>query len=391
MSFTKILSFCSIVLLISQSVTADTVIPSDRISTSLKVRADSSASSETVGRLYKGDSAQYLDSVPHWYHVRLSNGVEGYVHKSWSERLSSSQGSLQIHFIDVGQGDATLVQCPNGESILVDSGSSSGGNVDQVRDYIMEVLDQHERRINTLVITHPDSDHYNYIPDVTNGVHIDRLFSVGTNEDYRTSFSEWLDDYPDNRHTVYQSDYFDPIGTPNPNIDCGDAEVYILAAATESSFSRKNTMSIVLMIRYGNFEVLLTGDATKKTEESIISRYDNAWLDVDLLKVGHHGSLATSTTQQWADIVKPEVAVISAGYRSSHGHPRKEVLERLDDYTTDNAVPHMMSSATGVRGDYTWHDVDGYTESIYLTNTNGNVVITSDGNGYSVNTSFYEE
>lgn len=378
-------------LLFIQHTLADTVVPSDRITSSLKVRAEASASSDTVGRLYKGESAQYLDSVPHWYHISLSNGTKGYVHKSWSELLSSSQGRLQVHFIDVGQGDSTLVICPNDRSILVDSGSSAGGNVDLVRDYILEVLDQHERRINTLVITHPDSDHYNYIPDMTNGVHIDRLFSVGTNEDYRTSFSDWLDDYSDNRETVLQFDYFDTIGTPNPNIDCGDAEVYVLAAATESSFSRKNTMSIVLMIRYGDFEVLLTGDATKKTEESIISRYNNEWLDVDLLKVGHHGSLATSTTQQWADIVKPEVAVISAGYRSSHGHPRTEVLERLDDYTLDNAVPHRMSSATGVRGDYTWHDVDGYTERIYLTNTNGNVVVTSDGNGYSVNSSFYEE
>jgi len=145
------------------------------------------------------------------------------------------------------------------------------------------------------------------------------------------------------------------------------------------------------MIRYGSFEVLLTGDATKKTEEAIIGRYDNNWLDVDVLKIGHHGSLSTSTTIPWADIVKPEIAVVSAGHRSSHGHPRKEVLERLDDHTVDNAAPHLMSSATGTRGNYTWHNDSNYSESIYSTDTNGNVVVTSDGNGYSVKAAFHEE
>ncbi|MFC1626423.1 SH3 domain-containing protein [Pseudomonadota bacterium] len=392
MPFAKIISLlCITLFLTSQPTLAETVTPSDRVTTSLKVRAEPSTSSQEVGRLRLGESADLIESVPHWYHVKLSDDTEGYVYKSWSKLLTSSSQQLEVHFIDVGQGDSTLVICPNGKNILVDAGSSADGDVDKVKDYIVNELDKHERRINSLIITHPDTDHYNLIPDITANIHVDHIFSVGQVEDYRTSFQEWLNGKPDNIKTVLDSNYFDPAITPNPDIDCGAAEVYFLASAINSNFSRKNTMSIVTMIRYGSFEVLLTGDATKKTEEAIIGRYDNNWLDVDVLKIGHHGSLSTSTTQQWADIVKPELAVVSAGNKSSHGHPRKEVLERLDDHTVDNAAPHLMSSATGTRGNYTWHNDSSYSESIYSTDTNGNVVVTSDGGGYSAKTSFHEE
>ena len=145
------------------------------------------------------------------------------------------------------------------------------------------------------------------------------------------------------------------------------------------------------MIRHGNFEVILTGDATKKTEEKILSRYSPSWLNSDALKVGHHGSSTTSTTDGWARFIKPEVAVVSAGIRSQHGHPRKEVIKRLEPFTKNGDESHSISYSSGVRGSYVWEDIEGYVEQIYSTVNSGNVVIRSDGNGYTVDTVHHVE
>ena len=371
---------------------ADTVVPSDRVTNYVTVRGTASSQSPPVGRLNRGERAEYLGDAPHRYHLRLANGVEGYVSKSWTRRIASAPlatGNLEIHFIDVGQGDSTLVICPNGRSILVDAGSISGAAEDAIRDYILDELDTQERRVNTLVITHPDRDHYNLLVEVLRGVSVDHIYRVGDLEDYRQAFQEWLDGFPANRVTVLQTGAHDPQGQPNTRMDCGVAQVWILAAAVEASSSRKNAMSIVLMIRYGDFEVVLTGDATRATENVIIGRYPGAWLDVDVLKIGHHGSLATSTGVTWAGTVRPRSAVVSAAYDNGFGHPRREVIERLDDFTVD-AEPHMMRTATGSQPIYTFQNVSDYRESIYSTAVSGNVIVTSSGSGYSVTTRPHE-
>ncbi len=377
------------VLIVLSNVTvgrADTVVPSDRVTNYVTVRKTATSQSPPVGRLRPGEQAEYLGDAPHRHHIRLANGVEGYVSKSWTRRVPSAApvaGSLEIHFIDVGQGDSTLVLCPNGRSIFVDAGSISGAEEDAIRDYILGQLDEHERRINMLVITHPDRDHYNLLAEVLRGVPIDHIYRVGDLEDYRQSFQEWLNDFAANNVTVLQSGAHNPVEQPNQRMNCGGAQVWILTAAVEANKSRKNAMSIVLMVRYGDFEAILTGDATRDTENVIIGRYPAAWLDVDVLKIGHHGSLATSTGVPWASTVKPRTAVVSAAYVNGFGHPRKEVIERLDDFTVDTD-PHMMRTATGTKPNYIFENVDDYRESIYSTAVSGNVIVTSGGNGYAV-------
>jgi len=337
---------------IPQSILADNVVPSDRVTRYLRVRAGTSRNSETIGKLSRGESAEYIRSVPHWHYVRLNNGTEGYVHKSWTRLIPSATITqpLEVHFIDVGQGDSTLVVCPDGENILIDAGSVPKTSPDLIRDYILNIIDRHQRKIDTLIITHPHTDHYNILPDVLRGVEVGQVYYVGGEDDYNSTLWSWLEALA-NREAL-QADYFNPQNTPNPAMACGNAEVYILAASVQSSFSRKNTMSIVLMIRYGDFAVVLTGDATKHTENKIMERYPHDWLDSDILKIGHHGSLSTSTTTQWAGVIRPKTAVVSAGVRNSHGHPRREIVERLDDYTDNNVSPHLMISATGVRGNF---------------------------------------
>jgi competence protein ComEC len=364
---------------------ADTVTPSERVINSVIVREGSSSSSIEVGRLSPGQTAIYIGDAPHRYRVRLPNGITGYVAKAWTKRIAATNGRLAIHFIDVGQGDSTLIACPNGRNILVDIGSVSEGDEDAIRDYILGQLDQTSRHIDDLVITHADTDHYNLIAEVLRGVDVGHIYRVGEIEDYRTKFQTWLRNVNPSKISILSENDYDPIPQPNVGLDCGDAKVWILAAAITATKSKKNAMSVVLMVRYGDFEVILTGDATRATEQVIMDRYPAGWLNVDVLKIGHHGSLSTSTGQDWADTLKPEVAVSSSAFQNGHGHPRKEVFERLDDHTK-TTTPHLIRHAVGKRPNYTFVTEQNYSEAIYSTAVSGNVVVRSSGTGYTVET-----
>ena len=130
----------------------------------------------------------------------------------------------------------------------------------------------------------------------------------------------------------------------------------------------------MLLLVYEDFDVILTGDATFDTENTIIGRY-GTWLPSEVLKVGHHGSSATSSSRTWVDAVNAEYAIISADHGQQYGHPRQDVIHRLDDHTvTVGAHPLRWWTST------TAHvDNQNYTQAVYSTANNGNIVISSDG------------
>lgn len=372
---------------------ADEVIPTERVSRGVVVRETSDSESPPVGSLQPGDAAEYLGEEAGKFHIRLQNGTDGFVSKSWTRRTASAPagGELRLSFIDVGQGDSTLIECPNGKYILVDAGSTTDPQEEEIRSYLLERLGAGQPSIDTLVITHPDKDHYNLLPDLLHGITVDHLYRVGALKDYLKSFQGWLKDIPSDDTSVLKADDFDPQGAPNRNIDCGDANVWVLAAGIKATKSASNAKSIVLMIKYGGFSAILTGDATFDTEKAILSRYDAGWLDVDLLKIGHHGSLATSTSHEWVDKLKPEYAVVSAGYENGYGHPRKEIIDRVA-LATIEASSHSMCTVTGKKGAYRYHDTESYNEAIYATAVDGSIVVTTaGGNDIRVSTFVFEE
>jgi competence protein ComEC len=375
------------------SALADRVTPREGVVNHINVR-DQRQNGNVIGQLAKGAFAVLLSAEGAHYKVRLDGGVEGYVAKSWSTVVADvhpaapPSGQLAIHFIDVGQGDSTLIVCPDNSTILVDAGSLSGMPAEPVRDYITEVLGPHVQRIDHLVVTHADQDHYNLLPDVMTDFEIGQVYYVGKEADYYDYFWTWLQDFEEDRRTRFTETYFNAPDEPHSGMDCGSAEIFVLAAAIDHHKSWKNAMSIVLMVKFGSFEAILTGDATHATEDAIMARYQPAFLNVDLLKIGHHGSLETSTSENWANLLKPGVAIASAAERSQYGHPRIEVIQRLTPHTINDTVrAHPFSAATRSQGEYQWTDVAAYEELIYGTAKSGNIMVTTDGTaGFIVTT-----
>ncbi|MCG3131960.1 MAG: hypothetical protein FLDDKLPJ_02770 [Phycisphaerae bacterium] len=297
--------------------------------------------------------------------------------------MASAADELRVHFIDVGQGDCTLIECPGGGVILVDCGSLGGGDRDRVKAYIRERLDANAPRIDTLILTHPDADHYNLLDDVLDGVTVGKVLMTGTSDEYSSGdFSAWLDEHESIVKRLRPTDFDTTDGEPK-YCGCGDAQVRILAADVAAAASPTNARSIVALVQYEDFDVLLTGDATFDTENVILGRYDQAWLECEVLKIGHHGSETTSTSEAWAAAISPEAAIVSAGYSNRFAHPRKKVIQRLTPFTAaENAHPMRWGWSEGTTAKF--ENLPDFTEAIYSTATNGDIVVSSDGTEYAI-------
>lgn len=380
-----------------------TIAPTEAIAQELVVQRDVTVRSRPARRavpvtyVNPGDRLELLDDGRQrngYYHVRLPDGRTGWVYRSFVRRADPGlvppappppAGELSVHYIDVGQGDSTLVLCPNGNSMLIDAGSTSGTSAATLRTYITSQLRQTGGDIDYLIVSHPDADHYNLIPDALAQTPVGLAFYVGARNDYNDArVFDWITRTPSRALRLSREDH-DPEGQPNRSIDCGAAQVWILAAATPATASPKNAWSIVVMVRMGDFETMITGDATFDTENVVMSRYSPAWLDIDVLRVGHHGSRATSTQERWAQTVRAERSIFSAGHRNNYGHPHRDVVTRLARFS--EMVPaHPFRDATGSRPNFTFHGQGTYREGLYSTATSGTIVVRTDGTGFTFQT-----
>jgi len=146
--------------------------------------------------------------------------------------------------------------------------------------------------------------------------------------------------------------------------------------------TKNNDRSIVLLIEHIEVDIMITGDATTVTEKKILERYDPAWLEIDVLRVGHHGSLATSTAPDFADAVRPRMAIFSAGLNNTYGHPREEIVTRLAPFTSDTAAKHRVGSwKPATKRSSAFHSTK---EEIYATPDSGTIVMKSDGKTFAI-------
>lgn len=219
---------------------------------------------------------------------------------------------FEIHFIDVGQGDCSLILC-DGKSMLIDGGESSESS--KVYAYLKAHGIDH---LDYMVATHAHSDHIGGLSGALNYASVGTAFCSVTEYDSKT-FSSMVK-YLNNQGLT--------ITVPNAGetFSLGSATVQILGP--QRSYDDPNDMSVVLKVTYGETSFLFAGDAERTAEADILDAgYD---LSATVLKVGHHGS-DNSTSYPFLREIMPEYAVIQVGKDNSYGHPTEDTLSRLRD------------------------------------------------------------
>lgn len=225
-------------------------------------------------------------------------------------KLPPEDSTFEIYFLDVGQGDASVILC-DGDAMLIDGGIPSNSSM------IYSFLQSHSiNYLDYIVATHPDADHIGGLSGALNYAKVGTAYcTIGTHDSEAFSdFVSYLEKQDVSITVPEAGDYF----------DLGSAKVTILHP--EHGISYSDNTSIVLRIEYGETTFLFTGDAEIEDEEALL--FKDAQLYSTVLKVGHHGS-SSSTTEPFLNAVCPSYAVISVGGNNSYGHPTQEVLSRL--------------------------------------------------------------
>ena len=296
----------------------------------------------------------------------------------------ASGGELQVHVLDVGpvEGDSILIIAPGGKTVLIDAGDAGKGKVilDALKRYNVQQLDY-------FIATHPHPDHIGGADEVIKATKVLNVIDngqgpdvpeslagqskaaktadkksvkpVGKKPDKSLAITKFFDDY---KNAITQSGAHYEQAQPGAKYDLGGGARLTILGPMEPLFTKEQTKtggnlpnanSIVLRLDYGDFSMLLPGDAEEQSEHRMLTKDLN--LKVKILKVAHHGSKYASS-QDFVDRVKPEVAIISCGEWNRYGHPAQAVLDRLKAVNTKVFRTDLQGEITitsrGKEGDY---------------------------------------
>jgi competence protein ComEC len=249
----------------------------------------------------------------------------------WWKLWSANTGKLQVSFLDIGQGDSIFIQAPNGRQVLID-----GGRDQTVLKRLGEVMPYGDRSIDVMIATHPDADHIGGLPFVLAHYNVAMVMEpgVGSDSDVYQTFEEKVGEEKAAREYARRGMTLLLDQEKNVHLD-------ILFPDQDVSTWETNEASIVAKLVYGHTSFLLTGDAPRQTE-LYLDKLNKKELDVDVLKLGHHGS-HTSTSPTFIQDTTPDYAIISAGKNNSYGHPHPEVLQVLEAFQ----VPYLATYEQG--------------------------------------------
>jgi competence protein ComEC len=307
--------------------------------------------------------------------AEASSGAEFGAEVGSGEALRTD-GYPRFTFLNVGQGDCIHVDCGDDYDILVDCGSVGGGDRAATQAQLADLLGPEDETVEVLVITHADADHFNYVAPTSSQASVlgERRIGIAMLGGHRDHYAAtqvgqrlegWLGNMADAVAWLTPADQ-SAEGHPDARFACAETAVYILAASITESPSTdghtKNTDSVVLLFDHPEQRVMLAGDATRDTEESILARYSPVFLDVDLLKVAHHGATTSTIHPErpdwpWLSVVRPDAVVISAGHHGGFGHPRCDVLDALEaapSMRVTNEPVEMECSPGRVNGAVMW-------------------------------------
>lgn len=232
---------------------------------------------------------------------------------AWSS--SQPDGQLHVVFLNVGQGDAVFIQTPSGRQLLVDGGFYPS----VLNDQLGRQMPFWDREIDLVVATHPDADHVSGLVGVFERYRVGRLITEGSGLGASPVYDAVLLAAEGGKTAVYPARAGETI-----HIDDG-VDLHILHPGDQRDESR-NENSVSMRLVYGQFTLLLTGDAEEHGEQAMLQ--SGLPLQSLVFKAGHHGSRSSSTAPFLA-AVQPRIAVISSGADNNFGHPHLEVLERL--------------------------------------------------------------
>ena len=244
-----------------------------------------------------------------------------------------SDGVAKVHMLNVGQGDSFLIEAKNGRQLLIDAGKDAG-----VLGELARVMPKGDRSIDVVIATHPDADHIGGLPQVLSRYDVGMFLisDVATDTAQFTALMEML------RNKNIPSYYARHGMTVMLDADSiVPTHFSVLFPDRPTTHWETNSASVVGRLQIGQTSMLLGGDAPSSLEDFLLEARPQA-VDVDILKLGHHGS-KTSTSEVFLKATSPALAVVSAGVANRYGHPAPEVLSRLKQL----GIPFVTTQESG--------------------------------------------
>lgn len=221
----------------------------------------------------------------------------------------NNENNLKVYYIDVGQADSILI-INKGESTLIDAGNNEDGE-----DVVNFIKSKGIKKLNYVIGTHPHEDHIGGLDDVINNIDIDKIYlpKIQTNTKTYEDVLKAIQSKNKKISSLKKGDTF----------TIGEAKTEVMT----DSLLDKNNLNLstnIIRMEFKGTSFLFTGDAETENEKT------NKWPQTDVLKVGHHGS-NTSTSQSLLNQIKPKYAIISVGKDNDYGHPKSNILKRLEN------------------------------------------------------------
>lgn len=248
---------------------------------------------------------------------------------------------LEVSFFDVGQGDSIFIETPQGHQILIDGGPSYS----KALDGLSQEMPFWDEDIDLVILTHPETDHMTGLLSVLENYKVRNIVWTGIKKE-GDKFESWKRMIDEEGANVYYANWGDKVVMNDVSLEIISPEELL----TGQFFKESNDTAVVSKLSYKESSFLFTGDVSSKKEKELLD--DN--IDVDVLKVAHHGS-KYSTSEEFLKVSSPLISVIQVG-KNSYGHPTDEVLTRLNN--------------SGIK--------------VLRNDLNGSIKIVSDGKDYKI-------
>ena len=265
----------------------------------------------------------------------------------------------QVHFIDVGQGDAIAIRFSNGKTMLIDSGTKEYKH--KLQYYLDNVVLDNTKTLDYVLLTHPDVDHSGNMEFILNNYNVKEFFRPEIYEVFenKTPYCENLT-YRQIIQTLNKLEIPTKFSSEQ-SLSSDGININILSVlGTYHDLGRieTNEFSPTIIIEDNNTKILLAGDTSSETEDKLLRKYPSEMLDVDILKLSHHGS-KYSNSYEFLEVTSPKIAVACCGV-NTYGHPANDTVQRLLEYDKNNEKDLFSN--------------------YYTTLDDGNIVITFDNN-----------